>query len=242
MPYLKFSSAVFCAALLLGCAAPPQKIFTLPTDYVPIEQIEIKSRYDTTEVTRESLGHEVNKCAPQAGGDAQSIRHALQDFPNKNIVAFGQASTANVFILNRTTGFCLRRSTANFPIFAAESFIDTVNPKGVPADVVDGWYKQIAMLIATKGIANTAYLMGKGDAFITTYWTDVVPTFNLIYSTVFKKAGTWEADNLDVKFSHPTLTSVTETQRHESNKRRPATEIQRSAWSEKRYPLAHRKW
>jgi hypothetical protein len=216
---------VFCA-FVSGCATPPPKYFPPPSDYVPLDQIQIASRFDTVEVTPDTLGTEVVKCVPQMNPDSQGIKKVLQGFPSANINAFGHASSSRIFILHRTTGTCMQRSAAKFPIFAAEAFVGTVSPSGVPPDVVDGWYKQIAMQIARKGTAKVAFVFNNGNAFVANYWVEATADFSLYYSSAFRKAGTWETENFDARFSDSTLSSISETKT--------------SGKAEKTYPFSHR--
>lgn len=226
MLYFKFGIVGVCIVYLTGCAAPQNSRFPPAHDHVPISMIQIASRFDTMEITRENIVQEASKCVPKTNVDSQSIKRLLSDFPSKNIRAIGHVSTSRQFILQRTTAICLQRSTNKYPIFAAEAFIDTVNPRGVPPDVTDGWYKQLALLIATKGSAKVAYQFENGNAFIATYWVESNPAFGLFYTHVFKKAGEWETDNIDTKFLHASMSGV--------------SEIKRSGASEKNYVLSHR--
>lgn len=230
----RFTRQVQCAlgglmvVFLAGCAtSPTQKAFPPPVDYVPIDKVQITSRFDTVEVTPANLAIEARKCVPQLGADSQGIKKTIQEFPSRASVGLGHASSANLFLLNQTTAICLQRSSAKFPIFAAEAFIDTINPQGVPPDVVDDWYKQIALQIATKGMAKVAYAFDNGNAFIATYWVEMNQSIALSYSNIFKKAGAWETEKIDFKFTHPTLTSV--------------SEVKRSRLSQKAQPLMHRR-
>lgn len=206
--------------------ATTQTLAAPPADYVPIEKAQIASRFMTISITRENLAAEASKCIPQLNGDSETIKKAANNVPIQNVVGFSHLSSANLFLTRYTTAICLQKSSARFPIFAAEAFLETVNPKGVPPDVVDGWYKQIALLIATKGIAKVAYVYGNGNAFAVSYWVEPTSAFGLYYSSTFNKAGTWETGTFDARFSHPAMTSVSETQR--------------SGVSQKTYPLAHR--
>lgn len=226
MRVFRYSVLGLFAAFVTGCAVQPQKVFPPPADYVPIGKVQIESRFVTVEVTKETLGIEANKCVRPLNSNSQSIQKQLKDFPNKNMVIFGHASSANRFLLHQTTAVCLQKSSEKFPIFAAEAFFDTTNPKGVPPDVVDGWYKQIALLIATKGVAKVAYVFANGNAFSVSYWVEPPSESGLYYSSTFKKAGTWETEKLDAQFTHPTLTSLSETKRSNS--------------FQKSNPLAHR--
>lgn len=223
-----FSYSIFSllALTVAGCVSQPQRVFPPPTDYVPIKEVQIQSRFPTVEVTGDTLGVEANRCVPQLNGDTPSIRAKLKDFPNRNIVSFEHMSSANMFILRQTTAVCLQRSSEKFPIFASEAFLETANPKGVPPDVTEEWYKKIALLIASKGSAKIAYVFDNGNAFSVSYWVEVSPGFALDYSSVFRKAGTWEAERLDAQFSHPSMTSVAETKR--------------SGSAQKIFPWAHR--
>lgn len=225
MQLFKYSAVIFCAAFLVGCATPPKTVFPPPEDYVPISQVKITSRFVVVEVTRANLGLEINKCVPQVDANAQAIEQGLQDFPSNNIRKFGHASSAKSFILRKTKAICLQKSSEKFPIFAAEAFFEMANPGGVPPDIIDGWYKQIALLIATKGVAKIAYKFENGNAFIVSYWVETIPEFALSYSSAFKKSGTWETESFDAQFSHPTMTSF--------------NEIKRSGSSRKVYPLEH---
>lgn len=218
---------VYLAAFLAGCTDLPEKSFSPPNDYVPINQIQIASRFVTVEVTRETLGLEVNKCIPSLDADSQSVRDHLQKFPNNDAtIGIRHASSSRLFLLHKTTAICLEQSTALLPIFAAEALLETANPIGVPPDVTDGWYKKIALLIATQGVAKVAYVYKNGNAFKVSYWVNTTPPFGLSYSSEFKKSGTWETEIFDARFSHPTMTSFTVTKR--------------SGSEQKNYPLAHR--
>jgi hypothetical protein len=220
--------AGFVSAMLVACTAPlpTPKYFPPPSDYVPIDQIRIASHFDTVEVTPDSLGQEVAKCIPQLDANSAGIKRILLSFPSPNINSFGHTSSSRILILHRTTGACVQRSAAKFPIFAAETFVETVNPTGVAPDIVDGWYKQIALQIAKKGTAKVAYAFANGNAFVANYWVETTPDFSLFYSSTFRKAGTWETENFDARFSDVTMTSVSETQI--------------SGRSQKSFPFAHR--
>ena len=221
-----YFAACFCILLFSGCTTPAQKTFTPRNDYVPISQIQIMSRFASVEVTPDNLGYEVRKCIPPANPASKDIKSTLEDFPNRNIIVFGHSNSSKQFVLHQTTGFCLEHSSEKYPIFAAEAFLMTVNPNGVPPDVTDNWYKQVALLIATKGMARVAYVFENGNAFVVSYWVEASSLYRLHYSSIFSRAGTWETQTIDARFSHPTLTSVSETKI--------------SGSSEKKYPLAHR--
>lgn len=226
MRFLNYSVACIYAALLAGCATSPPKTFPPPTDYIPISEVQITSRFNTVEVTRETLGLEVNKCIPQINADSQGIKQKLGKFPSDNSWAIGQASSANIFLLRRTTAVCLHKSSEKFVIFSAEAFFDTANPHSIPPDIIENWYKQIALLVATKGVAKVAYVFSNGNAFVVSYWIEKPLEFGIFYSSVNKKAGEWEKDNFDAKFSHPSLESMSLTKR--------------SGLSQKMDPLSHR--
>ncbi len=195
-------------------------------DLVPIGRVTIASRYDAVQVTRKTIGAELSTCIPQINLDSQYVKGEIQKFPSDMILKFGYPNSGKMFLLHQTTAVCLQESSEKFPIFAAEEFIDTINPQGVSPKVADGWYKHIALLIAAKGKAKIAYVLGNGDAYITEYWVESDQDFQLHYSCVFKRAGEWEKEKLDATFSNPSMTNISETKR--------------SGLSIKRFPLAHR--
>jgi hypothetical protein len=107
----------------------------------------------------------------------------------------------------------LRKSSEQFPIFAAEAFYETANPRGVPPDVAEGWYKQIAFLMAARGAVKVAYVFEKGNAIVVDYWVEPRKSYQLQYSGSFRKQGSWESENIDFRFSYPSMSSVGETKR-----------------------------
>lgn len=213
MRFLKYFPVACVVTVLVGCATQPQKVFPPPTDYVPIGKVQISSKFQTIALKRETLAAEINKCVPQISVSSEKMNQELSKFPGTNIVLHGHVSSANQFWVNKTMGMCLQRSSERFPILAAEAFLETVNPVGVPPDVTDGWYKQIALVIATKGAAKVAYAFEKGNAFVVDYWVDSSQGHKLQYSSSFRKAGNWESERLDLRLSHPSMSSVGETKR-----------------------------
>ena len=206
---------VCAVAGLIGCAAPPQRVFSPPVDYVPIGDVKIESKFKVIKLERENLAAEINRCVPQISATSPGVVRALSEFPSRStsVSVHGHVSSANAFWASGTTGICLQSSSEGFPIFAAEAFLNTVNPSGVPPDVTDAWYKQIALLVATKGTAKVAYVFDKGTAFVADYWVQQPNTRMLNYSVAFRKVGEWESQVFDVRFSHPGMSSVAETKR-----------------------------
>ncbi|MBI5109608.1 MAG: hypothetical protein HZA62_12780 [Rhodocyclales bacterium] len=215
---------VFCFGVT--GAALAQQTYTPVSDYVSLSGLRVASRFATVELTRDTLAIEANRCIPALGAKSQNIQEALSGFPNRNSIVFGHVNSAKKFLVRQTTGMCLAKSSAGHPVFATEAFIDTVNPVGVPPDVVDEWYRQIALLIATKGAAKVAYTFPNGNAFVVSYWVDSSPEFGLYYSNQFRKTGNWEYEALDTRLSHSSMRSVSETQR--------------SGASQKEDPISHR--
>lgn len=198
---------------------PQQKSFAPPSDYVPLDQIRIKPRFESISLTKENLAAERSKCVPFSQANTESMDAAIRGFPRNNaIVAFGHASSSKKFIFRGSTGLCLEFSANRYPIYAAEAFIGTANPTGVPPDVTDDWYMKIAMKIATNGRAKVVYVTDKGTAFLVSYWCDQTGGFALEYWSEFKKAGEWENTEVDYTFSHPALRGFSETKRGDSKK------------------------
>jgi len=213
---MRFSNLLALAcltALLLGCGTHPKQTSAPPADSVPIDKVQIPGRFQTVELTRETYAEEVVRCVPLISETSERIFRNLDRFPTSNITVFGHMYSANQFWINKTTGMCLRRSSEQFPIFAAEAFYETANPRGVPPDVADGWYKQIAFLMAARGKVKVAYVFEKGTACIVDYWTEPRKAYQLQYSSSFRKEGAWESENIDLRFSYRSMSSVGETTR-----------------------------
>jgi hypothetical protein len=177
------------------------------------QEIQIKSKFDTVKLTKETYGTEVAKCIPTFSADSSFVKDHLKNFPFDGFMTHTNSSVASVFVAHQTTGLCLKLSPGKYPIYAAEAFVETVNPEGPPEKVIDGWYKQIAALIARKGSAKIAYVFGNGNAFIANYSVESDRPYRLSYSTQFNKAGAWENEKLDAKFTHASLSNISETKR-----------------------------
>lgn len=196
-----------------------QKYFAPPADYVPLDQIRIKPRFDTVLLTKENLAAEHEKCIPFIRANSESMDAAVKAFPRSNTTsAVSHASSSKKFIYRGSTGLCIEFSTNRYPIFAAETFIGTANPTGVPPDVTDDWYMKIAMKIAVNGRAKVVYAMDNGNAILASYWSDKPGDFALQYWSEFKKVGEWENTEVDYKFSHPALRGFSETKRGDAKK------------------------
>lgn len=202
-----------CAAFMYGCASYEQKPqLAAPSDYVPIDQIRIKQRFDTVLLTKENLAAEQMKCVPFIQPNTERIKAQVREFPRNNeTVVVGHASSSKQFIYRGSKGLCLEYSANRYPIYAAETLIGTANPTGVPPDVTDDWYAKIARKIAIRGRAKVVYVTDKGTAFLASYWSDQVAGFALHYWSEFKKVGEWENTEVDYTFSNPALSGFSET-------------------------------
>lgn len=202
-------------ALIYGCAIPQQQeYFAPPSDYVPLDQITIKSRFDTVLLTKENLAAEHKKCVPFIQPNTESMNTAVRDFPRNNAtITVAHQSSSKKFIYRGSRGLCLEFSANRYPIYAAETFIGTANPTSVPPDVTDDWYMKIALKIAINGRAKVAYVADKGTAYLVSYWSEQPNGFALRYWVDFKKVGEWEGIEVDYKFSNPALHGFTETKR-----------------------------
>jgi hypothetical protein len=176
------------------------------------QEIQIKSKFDAVELTKETFGTEVNKCIPAIAADSPFLRDSVnKDFPVNDFRTISNSAVASVFVVYQRTAFCLKLSAGKHPIYATEAFIKTVSPGGPPEKVVEGWYRQIATLIAQKGSARIAYVFANGNAFIANYSAETDSPRRLLYSSEFRKAGDWESEKLDNRFTHASLSEVTVT-------------------------------
>jgi hypothetical protein len=178
------------------------------TDVIPLKAIRIQSHFDTVEVTPANFREMLLQCIPQIGTNPNAIA-----LPPASVVnaTYASASSSRIFLLKKSSGLCLYRSSTNFPIFAGDAFIATVNPVGVPDDVADRWNKQLATLVAQQGMARVAFIFNNGNAAMAKYWINPSTPLELNYTSQQKSAGEWESQELDARFSDAALTSVSLT-------------------------------
>jgi len=186
--------------------------------FVPGDRIQIQSRCDIREVNAANLGSEAHRCVPQLSATSKAVveQAAKLPLPRGTVVSLSHIDAANFLVIAGSNSICLRQSTARYPIFAGEVFLGTVNPMGVPPDITDRWYAELAKRIAETGRTTAAYVFPNGNAYIASYWIDPPLKTRLYYSSEFKKAGTWESGTYDFRFANQNLTSVSTTTRNGS--------------------------
>lgn len=218
MQLWRIALSCLVGAFLGGCAATPATTFAPPTDYVPLDQIQIQNRFDVVDVNAVNLGVQAYQCVPQLNAASKNVSQTAGrlPLPRNTIVALSHVSSANALVISGSKAICIHQSAARYPIFAGEAFVETVNPSGVPPGITDGWYAQIAKRMAEQGRVTVAYVFANGNADIASYWVEAPNKNALQYSREFKKAGTWETGTYDFRFSHPGLTSVSSTKRNNS--------------------------
>jgi hypothetical protein len=192
--------------------------FASPTDYVPLDRIQIANRFEVTEINAANIGVEAYRCVPQlsAGSKNVSDTGAKLPLPRGMVRSLSHLSSSSSFVISGSKAICIHQSATHYPIFAAAAFSDTVNPSSVPPTVTDGWYAQIARRMAEAGRVTVAYVFPNGNADIASYWVEGSNKNAIHYAREFKKAGTWETGSYDFRFSHSSLTSVTSTKRGQS--------------------------
>lgn len=210
----------FSILLVCGCASPQYNNKPPPGNYAALDQIRIKQKFDTVLLTKENLISEQRKCVPLLKANADSLQDELSKFPRDNAtVAVGHLSSSKKFVYRGTSGLCLDFSANRHPIYAAEAFVGTANPTGVPPDVTNDWHMKIAMQIALNGKAKVAYIYGNGNAYLVTYWSEKTDGTALNYSWEFKKIGEWENAQIDHKFSDPSMRGFSGTTRGEAKEK-----------------------
>jgi hypothetical protein len=175
------------------------------SDAVPLNTIKIQSHFDFVDVTPANFREVLLMCIPKLAANSKSL-----ELPRVNAAntTYAISNSSRMFLLKNTSGLCVSRSSTNFPIFAGDAFMGTANPVGVPDDVADRWSKQLATLLAEKGVAGVAYTFSNGDASIVQYWVNPSAPLELNYTSQQKKAGEWESQELDARFSDAALTSL----------------------------------
>lgn len=216
---MQLSSAVFLGVVGLalgGCVTTSERQFAAPTDYVPMDQIQIQNRFDSVEVNAANLGVEANRCVPQLNSGSQAVVQNARKLPlpRGTMLALSHVSSSKTFFLSGSTGICISQSANHYPIFAGEAFLVTANPQGVPPGITEGWYADIARRIAEKGRATVAYVYPNGNAYVVNYWVEAPNKDALQYASEFKKAGTWETGTYDYRFSNASISSMSVTRRN----------------------------
>ena len=204
---------------LVGCETAKQRYFSPPNDYVPLAKISVESRLKAVEITSQSIGEEVNRCVPPLNASSKNVQQLAGKLPlpTGTMTALGHASSAHQFLVRGTSSICLRQSDARHFILASDSLLDTVNPVGVPPDVQEEWYRNIALKLAQNGSVKVIYVFGSGgNASAVSYWFGTGQSDNstLYYSQEFKKAGSWDANAYGLVFRHINLASISETKRN----------------------------
>lgn len=186
------------------------------------DEISIPSTLTHVLLTKETLAPEVTKCLPAV--NQTILSSVVADFPQSSGITTVQ-NNDGYFVISNTSGYCIQKSANKYPIFAVEAFYMTANPSNeVPTEVTEKWYREIATLIAKKGTAKVAFVFSNGNAMRVDY---SIKDAYLLYPHSFKKAGEWEAEQIDAKFSHAMMNSF------------DATEYNNKP--QKSYLLAHRK-
>lgn len=208
----RYAYLLACSAALLcsGCVTTNNTQAAPNSEFVPIDRIQIQNRFDVREVNAGNLGSEVHRCVPQLSATSRHVveQAAKLPLPQGTVVSLSHVAAANSLVIAGSSAICLQQSTARYPIFAGEIFVDTVNPTGVPPDVTDKWYAELAKRIAETGRATAAYVAPNGNAFIASYWVESSLKTRLSYSNEFKKAGTWESGTYDFRFIDRNFTSI----------------------------------
>lgn len=226
MDSLKLSTFIFLVCAFVGTTPLASAQKNQQKTNAAQENTSISSKFDAIKLTKETYAKQVNKCIPAISVDAPYLKDSIKNFPSNGVTTYQNPKVASLFVAHQKTAVCMKLSPEKYPVFAAEAFIETVNPNGVPQNIVNNWYQQIATLIAQKGSAKIAYVVDNGNAFIVNYSVKSDFAHQLMYPMQFKKAGTWESEKLDSKFTHASLSGVNETKR--------------GGQSIKPFPLSHR--
>lgn len=220
--------ATFCPSLFAGvtfislltaCAAPRPVVPRI--GYVPVAQIAVQSKFESQRLTLENFSGIAKNCMT-TWPDSASQRITSDwkiPLPRGTVQTHSHNGHASYLLVAGELGICVQQSDEKHPILAAEALYKTANPGGVPLDVADQWYANIAREIARTGSATAIYKFNNGNAHVAKYWVDpniAAPT-SLSYWSEFKRAGEWTTSAADQIFTHPALASVSVT---EYNKQR----------------------
>lgn len=198
-------SGLLLAALLAACATPP-RMDAAKTGYVPMAQVQAKTRFDTVVLTAANFGEVTKRCISTWPDSAtrRIVSEGQFSAPRGTTVVHSHSGHASYLVISGGLGFCVQQSERGHPILAAEAFYKTANPEGPPPDVTDAWYVQIAERIARDGTATAIYPFPNGNAYVAKYWlpTSIGSVVSLNYSADFKRAGQWSATPSDIVLAH----------------------------------------
>ena len=174
-------------------------------DAIPLKDIVIKNNFDFVDISSSNLAETLQKCIPQFNGESNYAR-----LPPATAVSatYTSPQSSRAFVIIKSKGLCIYRSSAGFPIFAGEEFLQTVTPTGAPKEIINQWNVRIADLIAKHGVARVAYVLKDGTAYIARYWTTREKPLELKYVVQQKPLGEWEKQDLDARFIDPGLEAV----------------------------------
>jgi hypothetical protein len=160
------------------------------TGYVPLSKVgqAILDKYQTASVDRAAFNTLVNQCfnsvTPAQVDRFYSSLRMDQRYTNTLTVA----RNAGLLIQNGGTTACIQQTESGFPVLAAESFVDTVTPEGVTPEVLNQWYRTLAVEITKNGRATAFFSFANGNGVLVNYtlnnrWPE------LMYATTFKRSG-----------------------------------------------------
>lgn len=186
----RLQQSVALILTLVACLAP---VTNCPA---ATNEIDIPNTFTHILLTKQTVADEVAKCLPSVS--QEMVSNIAGKFPQSDSITTVQTKDGYFVILN-TNGYCIQKSSNDYPILAIEAFYNTANPsKEVPAEVTEKLYKKIAVLIAQKGTAKVAFVFTNGNAMIVDY---SVKDAYLLYPHHFKKSGEWESEKIDIKFN-----------------------------------------
>ena len=176
------------------------------TDVVPLDAIQIPKKFDLVEVHADNFRAVLVNCLPPFANNS-----AGTNFPTVNVMqtVYKAANSSRQFILKKNTGLCLYSSSANFPIFAAQTLKETVKPVGVSDEQITQWNSQIAALIARQGRAYVAYAYPGKNVTVAKFWVDTTAPLVIHYSTQDIPQSAFQPKSFDTIFSDPLLSAVT---------------------------------
>ncbi|MDZ7921184.1 hypothetical protein [Rhodoferax sp.] len=174
-------------------------------DAVPADAIRIPKQFDLVDVRPDNFRSVLLSCLPQLGKNVDSF-----ELPPANVVSatYKAANSSRTFVLKNSVGVCLQSSVTKYPIFAADTFLDTVRPWGISDEVATDWNAQIARLMAIRGNIQVAYQYPNQGAMTAKFWMDYSNPLMIRYTTQFKAQGDWAPQSFDLVFRDPSLIYV----------------------------------
>ncbi|HEX2546388.1 MAG TPA: hypothetical protein VHL79_16020 [Ramlibacter sp.] len=175
---------------------------------VPLPEVRIARTLEVVELTQDNFAATLRACIPTMPQQVAE-RYVDKWIPEpRRMGSYVHPGSGSIFAAQDTTGTCIRRSETGHPILPVEALRITIEPAGVPAEVLEQWFGAVALEIARKGYAEVVFRQSEsGNAFVTLYKRAAAPLL-IEYRTALRRPGEYDPTKYDMVFTHPGMTEL----------------------------------